>query len=141
MKHLLVALFSFLIITLSYADDIELISTVSIAPRGNNPITYEFHADTKRLKKYFTSDLVVPRLSVTPHIAASRAKRAVEEAYGITLQNMFTQTVSHARVRRLANTYVWYYCFIPQWINSEGCSQEVPVLVLPNGKVLFPERK
>jgi threonine/homoserine/homoserine lactone efflux protein len=37
--------------------------------------------------------------------------------------------------------YAWFYSFFPQWIDAKGRQQQIPILVLPNGDVVFPKKK
>ena len=117
----------------------QLISTTTIGVK--NPAVYEFFADSNLLRRYSTDSLIVPNLTVTLRTAAVRVKNAVEKAYGFPIKNMIIQQIGSTPLASNPLKYVWFYSFFPQWIDAQGQSKQIPVLVLPNGDVVFPKRK
>jgi len=138
MKHLLALLLIFASISFARSTE-ERITTSTIGLK--KPDVYEFFADSKVLRRYSTDSNLIPNLNVTPHDAATRVKKAVEKAYGFPLQNIMMQSVGAASLSNDVSRYIWYYHCYPQWINADGHAQQLPVLVLPSGKVLFPKKK
>ena len=117
----------------------QLISTTTIGDKS--PDVYEFYAESNLLSRYSTDSMIVPKLNVTPRIAASRVKNTVEKAYGFPIQNMIIQQIGSTPLASNPMKYVWFYSFFPQWIDAKGQPNQIPVLVLPNGDVVFPKRK
>jgi hypothetical protein len=117
----------------------QLISTVTIGVKNTD--VYEFFAESKLLSRYSTDSLIVPNLNVTPRTAAARAKNAVEKAYGFPIQNMIIQQIGSMPLATNPMKYAWFYSFFPQWIDAKGRQQQIPILVLPNGDVVFPKKK
>ena len=117
----------------------QLFTTSTIGDKS--PDVYEFFAESNLLSRYSTDSMIVPKLDVSPRVAASRVKNAVEKAYGFPIQNMIIQQIGAAPLASNPMKYVWFYSFVPQWIDAKGQPQQIPVLVLPNGDVVFPKKK